>query len=188
MRKALGRMRGRYGQAGFTLVEVIVATSIGAIVLGAVTSIVLTTVISTNVATSRIDATTQVRDFQLNAYDDFERSAMPAVSGCGTSASPCTSQPIVLIGSRMPNQVGVAPSPYTVTYTWDPTLMVVTRQVTGGTSRPVATGVTSYSWYLDSTAPADHPTVVVNITVTARTFNASYSESQSFRFYPRVGA
>lgn len=179
-------MRGRQGQAGYTLVEVLVATAIGAIVLGAVTSIVVTTVISTNVATSRVDATTQVRNFQLNAYDDFERSAVPAVSGCGTAVSPCTSQPIILIGSRIPNQVGGAPSPYTVTYAWDPTLMVVTRQVSGGTSRPVATGVTSYSWYLDSTAA--HPTVVVNITVTMNTYNASYSESQAFRFYPRVGA
>jgi prepilin-type N-terminal cleavage/methylation domain-containing protein len=180
------KIDGRRSQAGYTLVEVLVATAIGAIVMGAVTSIVVTTVISTNVATSRVDATTQVRDFQLNAYDDVARSALPGASGCGSQANPCTTQPMVLTGSRIPNQLAGSPSPYTVTYTWDPSQHLVVRQVSAGPSRPVATGVTSYAWYIDSSA--GHPTVVVNLTVTVSTYNASYSESQSFRFYPRVVA
>ena len=175
----------RRSQAGFTLVEMLVATAIGAIVLGAVTSIVVTTVISANVATSRVDATTQVRNFQLNAYDDMTRSTLPAPSGCGTAVSPCTTQPLVLAGSRMPAGGGT-PSPYTVIYTWDPSQDVVVRQVSGGLSRTIASGVTSYSWYIDSAAT--HPTIVVSLTITVNTYNASYNESQSFRFYPRVSS
>ena len=180
-----GRLKtGRHhSQAGFTLVEMLVATAIGAIVLSAVTSIVVTTVISTNVATSRVDAATQVRNFQLNAYDDTSRSSLPSAPGCGTAASPCTSQAMVLSGIRMPN-TGGTPLPYTVTYTWDPSQDVVVRQVGGGSSRIVASGVTRYAWYID--AATGHPTVVVSMTVTVNTYNASYSESQAFRFYPRL--
>lgn len=185
MKRTLARMRGRQSQAGYTLVEVLVATAIGAIVIGAVTSIVVTTAMATNVTTSHVDATTQIRDFQLNAYDDFTRSAMPVASGCVSFVTRC-STPMTLIGSRMPNQVGGAAAPYTVTYTWDPIQQLVVRQVSGGASRTVASGVTSYSWYVDSSAA--HPTVVVNLTVTVNTYNASYSETQAFRFYPRVAS
>ena len=176
--------RHRY-QAGYTLVEVIIATAIGALVLGAVTSIVLTTAISTNVATSRVDASNQVRSLQLTAYDDIALSSVPAPSACGAPATPCTTQPMVLQGGRMPNQVSGSPSQYTVTYTWDPTQHVVVRQVSGGPSRIVATNVTSYSWYVD---PGAHATVVIVLTVTYDAYNARYSESQALRFYPRVGA
>jgi len=171
-------------QAGYTLVELLVATAIGAIVIAAVASIVLTTAISTNVATSRVDATTQVRTFQLNAYDDVVLSEVPVASGCGTAANPCTTQPMILTGSRIPNRIAGDPAPYTVTYAWDPSQDIVIRQVSGGPSRTVASDVTSYAWYVDTTAA--HPTIVVALTITIKTYNASYSESQSFLFYPRV--
>ena len=173
-------------QAGYTLIEVLVATAIGAIVLGAVTSIVLTTAISTNVATTRVDTSAQVRSFQLTAYDDMALSSAPVPSGCGAAANPCTTQPLILQGSRVPNQVSGSPSAYAVTYTWDSVQNVVVRQVSGGPSRTVATNVTRYSWYVDSSAA--HPSIVINLTVTMVTYNSSYSQSQSLRFYPRVGA
>jgi prepilin-type N-terminal cleavage/methylation domain-containing protein len=172
------------GQAGYTLVELIVATAIGTMVLGALTSILLTTALSTNVATSRVEASNQVRNFQLTAYDDMALSQIPSPSGCGTQADPCTSQAIVLNGSRMTNELAGVAATYGVSYTWDPATGAVTRQVTGGASRVVATNVTSYSWYVDSTEA--HPAIVVSLTVTFASYNSSYSESQTLRFSPRV--
>jgi hypothetical protein len=83
----------------------------------------------------------------------------------------------------MSNQVAGTVAPYTVTYVWDSHRQVVTRQVAGG-SRATATNVTAFAWYLDPSGA--RPTVVVSLTVTIAFYNTSYSESQTFRFYPRV--
>lgn len=173
----------RRGQAGYTLIELIVASAIGLIVMGALTSIVLTMALGANTATTRVEAGAQIRNFQLTAYDDFTLSRPPATSGCGNPANPCTTQDMVLMGSRMPNQVGGVPAPFTARYTWDPSQHVVTRYV-GAASRVVASGVDAYSWYVDSAG--EHPVVVVSMTVTVGFYNASYTESQSLLFYPRV--
>jgi prepilin-type N-terminal cleavage/methylation domain-containing protein len=175
----------RRQQAGYTLIELIIASAIGLMVMGALTSVVLTTVLAANTATSRVEASAQVRNFQLTAYDDFALASPPVVSGCGSPASPCTTEIMVLRGSRMPNQNAGVATPYVVTYAWDSNLHEVIRSV-GGTSRVIATGVRAYSWYVDSSG--DHPSVVVNMTVTVGFYNASYSESQTLRFYPRVTA
>lgn len=174
---------GRRRQAGYTLIEVVVATAIGLFVMGSLTSIVLTTVLAANTATSRVEASSQIRNFQLNAYDDFALSQAPIPPGCGvTAASPCTSEAITLQGSRMPNQEAVAAAGYTVVYAWDPASKVVNRQV-GGASRRAASNVTAYSWYIDG---AGQPSVVISLTVTVGFYNTSYSQSQTMRFYPRV--
>jgi prepilin-type N-terminal cleavage/methylation domain-containing protein len=175
--------RRRRQQAGYTLVELLVATAVGALIMVALTSIVLTTAISTNVATSRVDASSEIRNFQLSAYDDLAFSTLPTAPGCGTQGAPCTTQPMVLQGQRVPNLVNGAPAPYTVTYTWDPVARTVTRQA-GPASRPVAEDVTRYSWYTDQTAA--HPTVVITLTVTVATYNASYNDTQTFRFVPML--
>lgn len=179
------RRRGHRAQAGYTLIEVMVATAIGLFVMGALTSIVVTTMLSENAATGRVEASSQIRSFQLAAYDDFALSRPPATSGCGTQANPCTTQPMVLSGYRMPNQVSGAASPFSVAYSWDQAQQSVSR-VIGGSSHPAAADVTAFSWYVDSTA--DHPVVVVSMTVTVAFYNTSYSESQTLLFYPRVTA
>ena len=176
----------RRRQAGYTLVELIIAMAIGAMVLGALTSIVLTTALSTNVATSRVDASNQVRSFQLTAYDDMALSSVPTPSGCGTQLNPCTSEPMVLQGHRVPNLATPAPpASYTVTYTWDAAQKTVTRQAAGA-NRTVAENVTDYRWYVDGSGATQE--VVVNLTVTISSYNATYSEMGSFRFWPRATA
>lgn len=179
------RAARRRQQAGYTLIEVVIASALGLMVMSALTSVVLTSVLAANTATSRIEASAQVRGFQFTAYDDFALSRPPAPSGCGTLANPCTTQDMVLQGSRMPNQSGVAAAPYAVTYTWDSTQHLVTRNA-GAASRTAASNVTAYSWYVDPSG--DHPTVVVSMTVTVGYYNTSYAESQTLRFYPRVTA
>lgn len=173
----------RRRQAGFTLIELIIATSIGLMIMGALTSVVLTTAQAANTATARIEASAQVRNLQLSANDDFVLSRAPSPSGCGTSNNPCHTQALVLQGSRMPNTTTGTAAPYTATYVWNSSSSVVTRQVATG-SRVVATNVTAFAWYVDATGAS--PTVVVSMTVTVAFYNTSYSESQTFRFYPRV--
>jgi hypothetical protein len=82
----------------------------------------------------------------------------------------------------MPNSGGVA-APFTARYTWDPAQKVVTRFI-GTSSRVAASGVTNFSWYVDSSA--QHPVVVVNLSVSVGIYGNSYTQSQSLLFYPRV--
>lgn len=187
MNPALAARRRR--QAGFTLIELIIATAIGLMVMGALTSVVLTSAQAATTATARLEASAQIRDLQLSANDDFVLSAPPTPSTCGIPTKPpCTTQPLVLKGDQMQN-AGTTATAYTATYVWDSSRRVVTRQVAAG-SRVVSRNVTAFTWYVDSTGA--YPTVVVSTTVTITPYTwgplTSYSESQTLRFYPRVAA
>ena len=175
----------RRAQAGYTLIELMVATAIGLVVMGALTSIFVTTVLGANAATGRVEASSQIRSFQLVAYDDFALSRPPAPAGCGTQANPCTSQPMVLSGYRMPNQAAGNVTTFAVSYAWSPAQQAVSRNI-GASEQVAATNVTAFAWYVDATG--DHPVVVVAMTVTIASYNTTYSESQTLLFYPRVTA
>ena len=167
-------LRNARRQDGYTLVELIVASAVGVIVMTGLTSIILTSVQAGVTATSRVEASSQVRNFGLEAYDDFALSGLPH-GGC---ASPCLS-PIFLQGLRADNSAVPAIGPYQVSYSWTgPLTGFINRTV--GNNPPVhaASGVTSFSWYVD----ASDQTVVVSLTVTVDT----YAESQTFRFHPRL--
>jgi prepilin-type N-terminal cleavage/methylation domain-containing protein len=166
-------------QAGYTLVELIIALAISGFLMVALTSVVLTAVRAAATASNRVEASGQIRSFQSFAADDFARSGVPDGGGCGTPATPCTTQPIVLVGTQVSNSTQPAASTVQVTYTWDGSSFV-DRQVGGGEAIHAATDVTAFLWYVDSSAA--HPTVVVSVTVKVGT----YSESQEFRFYPRL--
>ena len=84
----------------------------------------------------------------------------------------------------MPNTTTGTAAPYTVTYTWDDHETNLLRHVAGLSSRVVASNVTAFAWYVDSSGA--HPTVVIDMTVTVKSFSTTYSESQTLRFYPRV--
>jgi type II secretory pathway pseudopilin PulG len=183
MNPRLGARRRR--QAGFTLIELVIATALGVLVLGAMASVVVTTTMADNTARARIEASTQVRSFQAFADDDFVLARAPAPSGCGTSGNPCTTQDLLLQGSRVPNVIGGLAAPYTVRYAWDAGQQKVTRY-TGASSVIVASNVTAYSWYVDRSSAK--PTVVVRMTVTVVTYNATYSQSQTFLYSPRITA
>jgi prepilin-type N-terminal cleavage/methylation domain-containing protein len=166
-------------QSGYTLVELIVASAIGLFVMTGLTSMVLTTWRAGTTATSRIEASGQIRNFQFEAYDDFALANLPTPSGCAaTAASPCTT-PIVLQGVQASNAISPATSPYQVTYTWDGSNLLM-RQVNTNPAVEAANGVTAFSWYLDGSG--SHQMVVVTISVTVQ----SYTETQALRFYPRV--
>ena len=166
-------------QAGYTLVELIIALAISGFLMVALTSVVLTSVRAAATATNRVEASSEIRSFQSFAADDFARSGVPDGGGCGTAATPCTTEPILLVGTQVSNSTQPAASTVQVTYTWDGSSFV-DRQIGGGEAIHAATDVTAFSWYVDSSAA--RPTVVVSVTVTV----GAYSESQTFRFYPRV--
>ena len=160
-------------QNGFTLIEVIIATAIGAILMGGLTSVVLTSTRAGTIATSRVDASAQIRNFQLFAHDDFARTGAPSAGAC-TPAAPCTT-PITLTGTYVSSLATPAPG-YKVTYAWDGSNFL-DRQVAGAGSIHAATNVTKFSWYIDTNGA-----YVVTLTVTVR----AYSQSQTFLFYPQV--
>jgi prepilin-type N-terminal cleavage/methylation domain-containing protein len=155
-------------QDGYTLVEVVISAAIGAVLMAGLTSVVLTSVRATNIATARIEASSQIRSFQFFAYDDFAHSGIPP----GSASCPCT-QPIVLSGPPA-NSQDTPGSLEQVTYAWDGTGFLDRQSSTG--TRRVSTNVTGFSWRVDGR------TVVVSLTVTVQ----SYAQSQTLRFYPRV--
>lgn len=165
------------GQAGYTLIEVVITAAIGAVVMSALASVILTAVNATDTASSRVEASAQIRSFEFFAYEDFA-SAQVQNGGSCTQGSPCTVQPIVLSGTRVTGGSPPVPSNTTVSYAWDGSGFVY-RQFSGGTER-AATDVSSFAWYVDTSG--SFTTLVVQLTVTIR----SYSESQTFLFYPHV--
>jgi len=163
-------------QSGYTLIELLVASAIGLIVMTGLGSVVLTTWRAGVVATSRVQASAQVRSFQFDAYDDFALSGPPVLSNCDPgSPPPCT---IALSGLQASNSATPAPHAYSVTYTWDG--VNVDRRVGSNPAGHAATGVSAFSAVITGAAP--HVTVVVTMTVTVET----YSLTQILQFYPRV--
>ncbi|TMC83774.1 MAG: type II secretion system protein [Chloroflexi bacterium] len=163
------------GQNGYTLVELIIAVAIGALLMSALTSVLLTSWRAATIASSRVEATSQIRNFEYFAYDDFARSAIPNASGC-VPATPCTTQPLVLSGLQVTNSTPV-PASFQVSYAWDGSNFLDRTVATTDATGHAATNVTAFSWFVDTNA-----TVVVSLTVTVQ----AYSESQTFRFDPRM--
>jgi prepilin-type N-terminal cleavage/methylation domain-containing protein len=166
-------------QHGYTLVEVVISAAIGAILMAGLTSVVLTSVRATNVATARIEASSQIRGFQFLAYDDFARSMPPSPGGCsGNPPARCT---INLSGLKASNSIPPDIAPFKVTYSWDGGTGYLDRNAVHA-----AAYVTAFSYDVDQAG--QYPTVVVNLTVTIRNGspNDYYSQSQTMRFYPRV--
>ncbi len=162
-------------QGGYTLVELLIASALGALLMTALTSVVLTSWRASMIAAGRVEASSEVRNFEIYAYDDFARSTVPGGGGCAP-ASPCTTQPLTLTGFQVSNGTPV-PASYSVSYTWDGSAFL-DRSVSGsGVSRHTASDVTGFSWYVDTNS-----TVVITLTVTVNT----YSESETFRFHPQM--
>jgi hypothetical protein len=140
------------------------------------TSVVLTSWRAGAVATSRIEASAQIRNFQLRAYDDFALSAAPVISSCGANDPPPCS--ITLSGLKASNSEPPVLAPFTVIYVWDGAN--VDRKV-GSDVRHAATNVTAFS------ASVSAETVGVSLTVTMPVFGETpYAETQKLLFYPRV--
>jgi len=163
------------GQDGYTLVEVIIASALGVLLMSALTSVVLTSWRGAMIATSRVEASGQIRNFEFFAYDDFARSNVPSGSGC-VQAAPCTTQPLVLNGYQVSNSTAI-PAFFQVTYTWDGAAFLDRTVAATGATGHAATDVSTFSWYVDT-----DQSVVVNLTVTVQ----AYSQSQTFRFDPKV--
>jgi prepilin-type N-terminal cleavage/methylation domain-containing protein len=173
--------RSARSQGGFTLVELLIASAISVIVLAGLSSLFYTSWQANTTATSRVEASSQVRSFELFAYDDFALSTVPPVPvGCvGSTASPCTTQPIILQGPQASNSTNPSVAAYTVSYTWDGSGLLE-RQVGGNPPVHAATNVSAFSWYIDGSSV--HQTVVVTIAITVQ----AYTQVQTLRFYPRV--
>jgi prepilin-type N-terminal cleavage/methylation domain-containing protein len=163
-------------QSGYTLVEVVITAAIGAVVMSALSSVVLTSFRANMTATSRVEASTQIRNFQFRAYDDFARSKLPLLKLCGDSqANACTTTPVVMQGLRVTDPIKLSTALYEVRYVWDG-VSSVDRQAGIDPPKHLATNVTNFQWWLDGN------TVTVSLTVKVY----DYSETQVMLFYPRV--
>jgi len=116
-------------QGGYTLIELLVASAIGLIVMSGLTSVVLSSFRAASIATSRVEASGQIRSFQLDAYTDFAGSSLPTPSGCGTETNRCTTQAISLQGLQSGNTTIPSPASYKVTYTWNSAKFMLDRKV-----------------------------------------------------------
>lgn len=161
-------------QSGYTLVEVIVASAIGAVLMAGLSSVILTSVRAVDSASSRVQASSQIRSFVYFAYDDFDQSGVPQA---------CTPPPsgscLELSGLHASNSPTPVISNRTVTYIWDGSDFL-DRQVDNDPPQHVASGVTAFSWSV--TGGASRQTCVIQITVTV----GSYAESQTLQFYPQA--
>jgi prepilin-type N-terminal cleavage/methylation domain-containing protein len=169
---------GRYArsQGGYTLIELIVASAISLFVLTGLTSVVLTSWRAGAIATSRVEASAQIRNFQFRAYDDFALSGAPVISSCGANDPPPCS--ITLSGLKASNSEPPVLTRFTVIYFWDGTNV---DRIVGSDVRHAATNVTAFS------ASVSGETVGVSMTVTMPVFaEMPYAETQKLRFYPRV--
>lgn len=173
----LSLWRDGKGQDGYTLVEVIITLAISSLLMSVLVSVILTTTRAFTTATGRVEASSQIRNFGFVAYDDFAQSGVPSGTGCGTPASPCTTQPLVLTGISASNSPTPTFAAYQVTYTWDGSDLLDRQLASTGSTTHAATNVTAFSWYVDTNS-----TVVVSLTVTVGT----YQQSQTFRFLPRL--
>lgn len=163
--------KSRSGQGGFTLVELIIAVALGALLMGAMISVFLTSARAARDATGRIEASGQIRNFEYFAYEDFGGSAISDFNPGCTASSPCVSQ-VALHEVKFDNPSQT----YVVTYGWDQTNQVLNRTVDTAPPLHAAINVSGYHWYIDANG-----TVVIALTVTV----GSYSDSQTFRFYPK---
>src|ERR1700693_6095908 len=139
-------------------------------VMTVLTSVFFTSWRAGTTATSRIEASAQVRNFQFDATDDFALSSAPVISSCAPSdPPPCT---ITLSGWNYTDPQ------YRVMYRWDG----VNVDRTIGQNPPVhaATNVIAFSAYFAGSAP--YQTIVVALTVQVQ----DYVETQTLRFYPRL--
>lgn len=160
-----------------------IATAIGLVVMSALTSVVFTTYQANQVATSRVDAAAQIRNFEQTAYDDFALSSLPATPvGCGSSAQPCTQAPIQLEGCAMTNSATPSLVSRTVAYAWSVSTHLIDRNVDSASVNPAASGVTAFSWYIDGAAPKQSVVITLTVTISAT------SQTQTLRFYPRIAS
>ncbi|SRR5712691_588026 len=161
-------------QSGYTLIEVIIASAIGALLLAGLTSVILTSVRAIDTASSRVEASSQIRSFEYFAYDDFARSGVP--QAC---AAPLTGSCFALTGLEASNSSSPAITLHTVTYVWDGSDFL-DRQIDGGPLEHVASGVTWFSWTVSG--GSSRQTCVIQMTVTV----GSYAETQTLQFYPQA--
>lgn len=166
----------RYGrsQSGYTLIEVIIASAIGALLMVGLSSVILTSVRAIDTAGSRVEASSQIRSFEYFANDDFARSGIP--QAC---AAPPAGSCLSLTGLQASNSSSPAITLRTVTYVWDGSDFL-DRQVDTGPPEHVASGVTWFSWSL--AGGSSRQTAVIQMTVTV----GSYAETQTLQFYPQA--
>jgi type II secretory pathway pseudopilin PulG len=183
----------RRAQGGYTLVELIIASGLAAVVLAALTSVIFVVNQANRTWSPRLQATGEMRRFEHSFYDDAASGSTPTTSA---TVNPCLvpgSAPTPPIVVRGLTYSGNTAQPYSAVYCFDPIRKTVKRFV-GATSTLIARNVTVFSWSLhpgdNDTIPCTDPSVtpcVIVIDITTTDYNSPpfYTTTQRLRFYPR---
>jgi hypothetical protein len=161
------------------MVEFILAAGISALLAAAMVQVLFTVYGANHTSDSRLQASAQIRNFQLAFHDDLVLAA--SLTAC---ANPCTT--LTISGNRL-NQNATSPCAFSVTYTFtapsgtNPYVPGKVTRTVSGRSIDVARNVPSLTFYV-----ATDNTVTGNITV--QDSSRSYSETQSLLFHPRPTA
>jgi prepilin-type N-terminal cleavage/methylation domain-containing protein len=157
-------------QAGYTLVEILLAMGISTLLMAGLGLVIYTLFKANNTSDSRLQASSQIRTFQLAFHDDVAHNA-----GTIVCANPCTT--LTLSGSRY-NQGATGPCSLTVTYAYpSPSPLLISRSV-GGKTTQVARNVKAFA----ATVGADNS---VTVTLTVQDPTGSFTETQVLYFDPR---
>jgi prepilin-type N-terminal cleavage/methylation domain-containing protein len=160
-------------QAGYTLVEMILALGIGTMLIAGTALLLWTMFTANHTSDVRLQASAQIRNFQLAFHDDVVLNNRPvSITGNCTPPGPCT---ISLSGSRF-NQGASGPGAFSVTYSYSSG--TVTRQVSGAGATEVAKNVARF-------CPGVSAGNVVTVNLTAQDSLGAYSETQTLKFDPR---
>jgi prepilin-type N-terminal cleavage/methylation domain-containing protein len=172
-------MNRRRGEAGFTLVEVLIASTISVLVMSGATMLLYTFYISNFIANSRLQTSGQIRNFQLAFNDD---AVLASSSIC--PATPCDNLTTLKLegcrfsrGDPSPSN----PSRFTAVYKWWPPTTsspgTVSRTV-GGSTIQVARNVPGFT----ADVAGDNS---VTVTLTVQDSSKRYSQTQTLYFHPR---
>ncbi|MFN2463428.1 MAG: type II secretion system protein J [Candidatus Dormibacteria bacterium] len=161
-------------QGGFTLVEMIIATAVSSILLAGISVLVFTNFSASTIAAQRLQASGQLQNFQVAFYRDAALDNTATNRSPIIAAAPCD---VVLAGRRR-DAGGTTNTSYSVEYKLSGSDI---RRTVAATTSTVARNVKLFTCALQSDG-------TFQVVISAQDTTGSYTQSQTFRFYPRGNA
>jgi type IV pilus assembly protein PilW len=170
---------------GFTLVELMVAMTIGLIVLAAIYNIF-------TVQNKSFDVEEQITEMQQNARAAMDIMTREIRMAGYDPNSNATAKIITATASTLSFNLDVPSDNTTITYAFDSGLKKITRTEGGGGAQPLAENIQAMAFtYYDvngnvTAAPADIRQIKIDITARTAKADAKYSANSGYRTYQLV--
>lgn len=170
---------------GFTLVELMVAMTIGLIVLAAIYNIFI-------IQNKSFDVEEQITEMQQNARAALDIMSREIRMAGYDPNSNATAKIITATASSLSFSVDVPSDNTTITYAFDSGQKKITRTEGGGGAQPLAENIQAMAFtYYDTNgnvtaAPADIRQIKIDITARTSKADAKYSANGGYRTYQIV--